>query len=593
MFGSSPVSSAPDTGGRKNLKLKLIALAAAIFGVLVIGVSFGFITPPGSRSQIVSFEFSSPGQVLVGQPFTLGVSFTNPSDKILKNVKLIVTLPSGVSFLGQSQDQRVMEQAVGDLGPGSLTPVTFNMIATDGAQSLKRLSAKLEYGIANSSAEFEDKSDVDVVVGPPAIALTLNGPTKVFSGEDFEMKLSYQNNSSQDFKNLKLRLNYPPFFKFKSSSLDANSGNNEWDLGGLARGAQGELTISGNAVGPEQSFFGFQAVVTADFSGQTYTVNSQALSSAIAASALSVSALLNGSPNYLAGIGQGLAYEIHYRNNSQIVFQNITVRATITSELFDITSVSGNAFFNSLTNTLTWTPANSRELASLAPGQEGVVTFSVNLKQDFPIRRLGDKNYLLKLNAQVESPTIPSGTTAAKTISVTSLENRVAGQFAIDARAYFRDAASGILNEGPYPPKVNQPTQYTIHWLVFSKAADMSNVHLAASLQSGARWTGKVKTNIAGSEPIFDPASGKVTWNIPNLPANRGVVGSPAEAIFQIEATPPITQVGGALVLLDTTQAEAHDDFGDLTVQAVDGPLDTFLIDDETVRNQQGNGIQP
>lgn len=589
---NSSVVSAPEAGGRKNLKLKLVVLGAAIVGVLAIGSLFGFITPLGSRSQIVSFEFSSPGQVLVGQPFTLGVSFSNPSDKILKNVKLIVALPSGISFLGQPQDQRVMEQTVGDLGPGSLTPVTFNMIATDGAQSLKRLSAKLQYGIANSSAEFEDKSDVDIVVGPPAIGLTLDGPAKVFSGEDFEMKLAYQNNSSQDFKNLKLRLEYPPFFKFKSSSLDPDSGNNEWNLGGLVRGAQSELTIRGNAVGPEQSFFGFQAIVTADFSGQTYAVNSQALSSSIAASALSVSALLNGSPNYVAGIGQGMTYEIHYRNNSQIVFQNITVRATITSELFDIPSVSGNAFFNSVTNTLTWTPANSPQLASLAPGQEGVVAFTVGLKQDFPIRRLGDKNYILKLQTQVESPTVPPGTTAAKTISVASLENKVAGQFAVDARAYFRDAASGILNDGPYPPKVNQPTQYTIHWLVFTKAADMSNMNLSASLQSGARWTGKVKTNIAGSEPVFDSASGRVTWNIPNLPANRGTVGSPAEAIFQIEATPPVNQVGGALILLDTTQGEAHDDFADLTVQASDAPLDTSLSDDQTIQDVQ-RGIEP
>ena len=84
----------------------LIVLA----GTAGFGYYYFFVRLPQPN---VGLEFSKPDQTLLGQPFSISVSFSNYSDQILKNAKLSVLLPDGVSFLNDSPDKRVSEQAVG------------------------------------------------------------------------------------------------------------------------------------------------------------------------------------------------------------------------------------------------------------------------------------------------------------------------------------------------------------------------------------------------------------------------------------------------------------------------------------------------
>jgi len=569
-----------------------------ILGGLVVLIAFGIaawaIWGRSNDGSIITFQFNKPDEVLLGEPFALGLVFTNPSDKVLKDAHLVVTLPDGLSFEGEPQDQRVMEQVVGDLGPGSLSPKTFNLIATDGSQSLKRITVKLEYSVPDSKVKYQDQSEVDVSLGQAAITLKLTAPEKVVSGEDFDIKLAYNNNSNQSFRNLKLRVDYPPIFKFKSASLDPDKGNNQWELGGLEKGANAELTIKGSALGPEKSFFNLTAVISAEFSDEIYAISTQVASVSIAPSSLSLNISVNNSDTApIARVKDVLAYTLQYKNNSDTTLENVTLKATLIGEMFDFKNIASDAFFNSVNNTFTWTVTNTSALASVPPGAEGQVVFSIKIKDNFPIRRLSDKNYLLKVQAQAESLTVPQGTASNKTTAVTNTETKLAGNLSVDARGYFRDAASGIANNGPYPPKVNQPTQYTIHWRLSSEAVDASNVKVTAFLQSGARWTGKVKSNIT-ELPTYDATSGKVTWNITKVTANKGVISgsTPLEAIFQVELTPAVNQVGLEPNILDMTKVEGHDDFADSAMSASDSPLTTNLPDDTTLTNSI-HGVQP
>ena len=64
----------------------------------------------------------------------------------------------------------------------------------------------------------------------------------------------------------------------------------------------------------------------------------------------------------------------------------------------------------------------------------------------------------------------------AQTVGLADLETKVAGLVKIESKAYFRDADSGIANSGPWPPKANQATQYTVHWRITNYATDISRV---------------------------------------------------------------------------------------------------------------------
>ena len=138
------------------------------------------------------------------------------------------------------------------------------------------------------------------------------------------------------------------------------------------------------------------------------------------------------------------------------------------------------------------------------------------------------------------------GTTASATVSVANLQNKVGGAIALDAAGYYQEpgmaaiglkggtaSSTAIKNSGPYPPKINAATTYTVHWRITNYATDAQNVTVSATLQSGAMCTGETKLSIPSSTLTCDPATGQVTWQIPFIPATTGVVNAPAKRCFR------------------------------------------------------------
>ncbi|MBI2623459.1 MAG: hypothetical protein HYW65_02695 [Candidatus Liptonbacteria bacterium] len=561
----------------------------ALLGALVaLGIGAGvygyvlFNQPPDAKVSVV---FETPPQPLLGEPFLLFLSVANQSDNVLHDAKLSIFLPQDVAFVGEWSGERVHDELLGTLGPGSVMQRTMNVVASGQAKTVREIRAKFVYTITpEGRVQFERNTNATVQIGEPAITLSLETPQQAVNGEPFTVNVKYKNVSTQDFRNVRLGVTRPGIFQFRKASLEpASRANDSWNLGALKAGAEGQIAIEGVVVGPEGSFFTVAASVSADFLGESKELANQSASLTIATSPLSLSVSANGSQEYVAGIGDSLQYVITYRNNSAAVFRGIAVRARLIGGLFDYSTLSSQGSFNSLSNTLTWIAANAPELESLGPGEERTLNFSIRLKPAFPISRASDKNYTLKVEARVESPTVPSGIAAERTVSVASLETKVRGAVALHTKALWRDAAWGFLNEGPYPPRMNQPTQYTIHWSITNYATDIGSVHMETFLQSGAKFLGKAKSTVA-TLPQYDAATGRVTWDIPTIAATRGVVGAPVEGVFQIEVTPAVTHVGNNVVLTNSTRLQASDLFTGVALESVAPALTTALPEDPTIQ---------
>ncbi len=564
---------------RWMVALAVLAFAAiAGFGVYTVIARIFFA---GQISNI-SLEFSKPSQVLVGEPFSVSVSISNYSDNVLKNAKLSLFLPEGIFFVGRPNGQRISEQVVGDLGPGSINQQSFNLLALEKTDVLRRLEARLTYSFSQtSSAEFQSSASLDLLINQPAVALDVGAPQSVFGAQDFDVKIAYVNNANHDFKDVHLKISYPPVFKFgRASVAPEGAGNNSWDLGTVPAGGRGSITVSGTIIGSGGSSYAFGVSVDSAIAGNVYSVASGEASVAISQSPLSLSiGVNNSSTDYVSRLGDTLLYTIEYKNNSNVVMQNVKIQAKLVSQLFDFPKLQTTGYFDSLSNTILWSPANESQLASVLPQQGGSVTFTIPTKDAFPIRLLSDKNYTLKLQAHIESPTVPQDITAEKTVSIAAIENKVAGKIDLSSAAYWRDAASGILNAGPYPPRVNQPTQYTVHWKIVNYATDATGVKVSAYLQSGARFTGKVKS-VADTAPVYNPNSGLVSWDIPFIPATKGVISAPAEAIFQVEVTPSVIQVGSRVTFVGEATLEWTDSFINRSLVASAPSVDTSLPSD-------------
>ena len=599
----SESSRGPLIGGRQLVSMprssdgrgRTIGITIAII-VAVTSLAFGiwyFATRP-APAPVVGLG-SAPDQVTAGSPFTYSVLYVNSSTVALRNATLEIALPTGVFFVGQPQSQETETIPLGDIMAGDSGKQDFPLLVTAGTGSVVQVSSTLSYATdASHGAFFSTSNEGSVAVNnsPGAVGLSISTPQNVFSGQDFMTTVSYRNATGQSIDGVKITMQYPQGFTFaQANPSPAFPGDTSWNIGSLAPGEGGEILITGSITGQDTALYAISASAVESVSGESYAAAAEATNVAITVAPLTIGAVVNYDPNYIAKTNDNLDYNITYANMSSTTFQNVAITATLSGAMFDLTSVQSDAAFNSKTDTLTWYPANTPELASVAPGGSGSVDLRIKTKTSFPIASAADKDFTLGLHLTVSSLTVPVGTVASSTSASADVTSKVGGVAAIDAVGYRYEPGSGTLNFGPYPPKVNQSTAYTIHWRVADFSTDISGVTVSAYLQSGATCTGKVTSTI-GTQPVCDPETGEVTWTIPSLTAGTGVLSAPAEAVFQIENMPAVNQVGETVELLGPTSLTATDEFTGATLSASSYAITTYLPADSAAAGSDGRVTQ-
>ena len=567
--------------------MKKIILAVVILSFLIIAggllLIFGYFD---SSDQLIGVEMSVPSNIYRGVPFEMVVDISNQSNSILKEADLSLDFSDGLIYLGSIRGSNSRE-TLGDLGIGSLLKRTYTLLATQDppageASSNYWVDAALSYAVGVGT-RFSTSQSKEIVVEKSAIQLEINIPEQILSGSVFIIEVKYKNQSNFDFDELNLEIQYPQNFKFVSSTFPPSSLNNYWSLGKLRSSSEGSFEIKGIIEGQPQASFTFPIMISANFLGESYSVTGQSVDILISPSPVNLSIFINNGIDYTARIGDRLSYFIHYQNNSSAALTDVEIRGRLVGELFDFTTLNTSADFDSVTNTLIWNKNNNALLSFLAPNTSGVASFEIRLLPQFPIKRLNDKNYNLRFEVELKS--LPDVS------ALMNLNTKVSGLITIDTQAYFRDALSNILNTGSIPPQVNRPTQYTVHWIIRNYSTDVSAIEARAFLQAGVIPTGIVKSNI-DSVPLYDENTNEMVWNIDNIPATKGVIGNPIEAVFQIQAIPSSAQVDQYQPLLGETRIRAKDEFVDLILENFDTALTTSLPDDVTV-GQGGGRVMP
>jgi len=565
-------------------------LFLAILPVLLLA-AFGFflISQFNNSSRDVAIEIASVKEVSRGGVFEVNVNISNRTEGIIRDAVLNLNLPSGLVFLGQS-GKNLVSEPIGDIGGGGLAKKTYKFLATGENKSTQNISAKLDY-VLGSGTKFEVNQNKEISIRDSAVALEFKKPDQILSGSEFALEVNYKNATDFDYPEIFLEAGYPSTFKFISSELQPESLNNRWRLGELKSGSKGNFQIKGAFEGADGASFSIPFKVYANFGAQDYLIAEEKTDFKIAPSPIGISALLNGREDYTARVGDKLTYTLQYKNNSGIALADVVIKAGLKGELFDFGTLQSNADFDNLGQTLTWNASNVPQLRLLPPGGGGEVKFDIKLKPGFPINRLNDKNFSLRLDVAVDSPSVPYYISAVKTHAVSFLETKVSGLATIEAKAFYRDAVSGIVNNGLMPPKVGQPTEYSIHWIIKNYSTDLKNAEIKASLRPGVEWTGSIKSN-TDTVPLYNEATREVVWKIDKIQATKGVLGAPLEAIFQVRATPDNTEIGEYEPLLGETSLSATDDFTGLQLVGSNLALSTLLPDDNTV-GQEGGRVAP
>lgn len=515
----------------------------------------------------VAINFIEPPEINPGQPFELGIAVENNSDSPLAGGRLSVALSEGLAFLDRPQNDRFADLEIEPLAAGATHPEKFMLLATGEAEGgIRQVRAAYQYrGTTNDKVQFEKKSELDLTLSQPIASLSIEAPEKILSGEKFNVRFICRNNTRQTLSGLALKVGYPAGYEFSTSTLPVARNENEWDIPPLPPGALAEIVLEGSAIGPSNSFYGFSGELSQNLGGRVFVLQKISANSTIEDSPLSLKIVANKSQDYIARPGDTLDYELTYRNNANVTLSEVVLTAGLTGKLFKFDKAIAKANFDSVQNVFIWNSQNTPSLAHLAPGAEGKINLSIPLLTEYPVSETSGGGHELKILGRIESPTLPPRTAATKTVAVASLTTKIGGALSIKTQGFWRDAPSKVLNSGPFPPRVNTPTQFTIHWVLQATGSDFENIRVSAPLSPGARWTQLAKSS-GGSVPALEPGSNIISWQVDKLMA-----GDRAEGIFQVEITPAANQISRFVPLIGQTKMAAKDSF---TGQEASGATD-------------------
>lgn len=559
---------------------KFIIFLFIFLGIVFIFLGYLFYRP---NPVNVNIEIKLPDKILSGEIFDAEVVIQNKSDRSISRARLYLNLPDGVYFAEDDTNKRMAQVEIGDISQFDIFKQNFKLISFSKELTVKTIEAKLTYKLNDSNILFENNSYIDLNISQSALNLLISAPEKIYNAQNFKIVIKYENNSNYDFNDLLLKIDYPPPFKFINANPNPAIDNNIWKINQIKKNSSGSIELIGQLIGQEGQNANLVVSVLKNILENNYTLASQNYILTIVPANLALDIILNNDSYYVAKIGENLNYVFRYKNNSNTVMENIILTAKLESPLFDFTRIETTAHFDSLNNVFIWNAVNNPQFKALSPGESGQVSLKIKLKDQFQIQNNNDKNFILKAYAKIESPTVPVGVSSNRTISSIDYENKVNSFTIFEVFGLYRDAAWQMLNKGPYPPRVNQSTQYSIHFKIRNYANDISNVKISAVLQPGTKFTGLYKSNI-DIKLNYNPDSGFISIDIPKIAANSGILTNPPEIVLQVENIPSANQVNQNIVLISDIKLEAVDDFTDAFLNYSASPIATDLPNDSTIK---------
>ena len=563
----------PD-GEKKQVKVnykKTVIATVAFMVIAIAGAAYIFL---GQDFGEVTLKVEAKEQVRIGEPFDIALVLENSLDQEITETIMFLSLPDGVIFTDRRGDlRRATEEET--ISAGGSRREIFTVVITEFSENksfqieARHLPPLLGRPIT-ASQEFAVKVQ-------PLLDLKIEAPEQIISGEKFEWTFSYGNDTESAW-NIDFEIQIPEELKTdlptRRVRIDAGEHKSE--------------TFSATTIMEEGRNFTIKIIARGYIGDKKYILSDTSTEIMVGPSPLSLRISRARGQMGALRLGEEIVYALSFTNNSNTALQNVLAEVSLSGAMFDLNTIKTDGIIDTSAGTITWNMANVPELAELPPRESRLLNFTINIQNTYPIRRLSDKDFTVGINARVSSPTIPRALNVLETVNITSMTQKIAGKVAVSVKALYRDAASKIINEGIFPPVVDQPTEYSIHWEARSYSTHMSEIEISTELPLGVDFVRQVK--VEAGELLFEPESRKVIWRIPKLLATTGVLSEPFIAIFQIKAIPSVEHIGGYMPILGGINITAMDDFtGDIFNAISREPTTTELQSDNTVR--AGDGI--
>lgn len=543
----------------KNNQTKLFVFGMLTTILLIVGGYFGWkLLTPGS----VSFYIESPKEVKAGEMQKIKFVCENNTRLILSNSQIKIRLPenaydkefnnSPVILLGDIASKEKIEKEI-EIG---FYGVNGNKI---------KVESSFEYKPQGFSSVFKKDQNFNILINGSVVSLNVNSPNQVLPESSFDVGIMWNNQSKQELENLVMKVNYPAEFNFSSSDQESIRSGNEFDLGFVRGFEQGNIKMSGTmkSQGGENKKFEVLVGINLEDKKEFLVIGKAEAVVALVSNPLNLNLLVNERGSYSASIGETLNILVHYKNNYGVPLNNMVLKVVFEGDYFDYKKLLPNkGYFTFGNKTITWNEVQIPAFATLNPGQEGNISFTIPITDKFNVKTFNDKNLKLGVIATLESLTPPQGLDINSKVTTTSSATiKLNADLAVEISGFFNDSKTTISNCGSLPLKVGQKTCYTIHMKLKNYLNDIKDIVITTDLPYYATYTNKYTASYSNPNFTFDTFSKKLIWKLDNLPANSGVITKPYELIFQVEVAPTMSEANQSIQIINQTNVSAVDSF--------------------------------
>ncbi len=579
------VSSFREKFFMKTSMFKKFFIFSIIFFVLALGYAFYMFFANGNTVSNDNIDISVLSNAFTagGEDYPLLLEITNKNNSSLELADLVIEYPKS-SEDTLSQNSEHLRVSLGTIPAGGIKNDSETIVLYGEQGSTREIKISLEYRVEGSNAIFVKDKLYDVSISSTPINLSVDGPTEATSNQDINLGVKATLNSTKPVSQILLKVDYPIGFQFENATPAPSLGNNIWNLGDLAPGAERDITISGKMI---DVFDGEQKVFRVWSGSQSPTDKSiietvfNSLEHIVMIQKPSIDAqlLVNGVLNteYAIDTKTAIQGQIQWVNNLETKINNLKISAKISGNAFDRNTISaGEGFYDSSQNTITWDKNSQSQFTEVNPGDSGSVSFSLS-----PLSLFSAAGGIISSPSVYIDISI-TGQQAQDSGVTTELSNsdskviKIISDVGLSNKALYYSGA--FANSGPIPPKVEQKTTYTIVWSLSNTANNISKVKVSSTLPPWMQFAGPFSP--ATEDLTYNDSTKEIVWDVGGIPAGTGITEADRQVSFQVELTPSLSQVGTAPTITNDTTLTGHDDFANVDVRVNKASLDTRLQND-------------
>ncbi len=562
---------------------KKFFVGALIF--LVIGVVYAFtmLYFGGNTVSTERVKITITGSAFTagGEELPIDITVKNQNSVSIDSADLVIEYPRGsdTTDAGDYERKRINLKS---LSPGEEISEHISVILYGEQGTTKDIRARLEYTVRGSASTFVKEEVYPIQINTAPLVLSVDAPSQSVSNQDYTLKVKAAVASTHLGKNTIVEVDYPPGFTFTEATPKPTVNNNIFPITKTDVGSENIITIKGRLIGVNSDKKAFRiSAGEQDSKDQTkiaVVYNSTVSEVTLGKPFIDAHLTVNGvdQESYTINAVDKVETKIEWANNLPSEVDNLEIRAKLSGNALNKTSIASNGFYDSNTDSVVWDKNSIASFASVQPGAHGTLSL-----------RFASLPLLASSNSVIADPTItidisvkgsqPDQGVAVKEVTSNDRKNfKVNTDLRLDAATLYSQGP--IQNTGPIPPKAGVETTYTLQWKITNTSNKVSKAEVRATLPVNVVFG---KLDPASNENLtYNDTTREVIWSVGNISRGAGFVGNAKSVAFQVKFTPSTSQVATTPALLNDATFTATDLFTNTSIQKTSPKLTTSIVGD-------------